>query len=275
MKRIIISSVIFVFVFCISNYAQELPSIKLKRDVSSYMTPDPSVNHLKLLDNNSQLPKRKTVGIYFGAGYSFVIFTAHDMNNIYPVFQQSTGDFLSEVNLFIGFSIAKALTLEFEPSILFTHSNQYTQVTLSQPANFGGYTYSYVYPQNLSMLAFPLAVNARFFPFFKSQNFVRLFFIGAGAGVIWIREQYDDIYSNDPTGYYYQDGFLITESTSQWAPLARVMTGFTGTGGMFGFGGELRFNFIPLKRGVSLPFATRIAPNFNSVDLSLRFYFSM
>jgi len=124
------------------------------------------------------------------------------------------------------------------------------------------------------MLAFPLAVNARFFPLYKLKTFGRLFFVGAGAGTIWIREEYDNIYNNEPGGVYYYSDYYRTESTSQWAPLFRIMTGFTGTGGAFGFGGELRYNFVPLKQS-NEPFATRYAPNYNSVDLSLRFYFSL
>lgn len=222
-----------------------------------------------------QPKKRKTVNTYVGAGYSFVIFTASDMNKAYPVFDTRSGDFMSEVNLFFGFSIAKAVTLEFEPSILFTRNNRSIRIILNQSVNIGGQSYSYVYPSLLSMLAFPLAANARFFPFYKQKGFIRLFFIGAGGGTIWIREEYDNNYTNNPAGIYFGDTFYpITESTSQWAPLLRLMTGFTGTGGQFGFGGELRYNFIPLKKG-NEPFATRFAPNFNSVDITLRFYFSL
>jgi hypothetical protein len=224
--------------------------------------------------NLTQFKKRKTVTSYFGAGYSFVIFTAGDMNTAYPVLDSRSGDFLSEINLYFGFAIAKAVTLEFEPSILFTNNNRSLTIILNKPKTIGSVTYHFVLPQTLSMLAFPLVANVRFFPFFKLTNFARLFFIGGGVGAIWMREEYDNIYSE--TSYYYYTGsnYYITESTSQWQPLLRIMTGFTGTGGQFGFGGELRYNFVPLKQSDE-PFVTRIAPNFNSVDLTLRFYFSL
>jgi hypothetical protein len=55
----------------------------------------------------------------------------------------------------------------------------------------------------------------------------------------------------------------------------RGMIGFTGTGGQFGFGGELRYNHVPLTKETSVPFATRHASNASSVDITLRFYFSL
>ncbi len=221
-----------------------------------------------------QIKTRKTVNTYIGAGYSFVIFTSSDMNTAYPVLDTRSGDFLSEVNLYFGFAVAKAVTFEFEPSILFTHNNRAVTIMLAQPRWIGGTYYNYAFPQTLSMLSFPLAVNVRFFPMYATKGFGRLFFIGGGLGGVWIREEYDNIYSNDPNIYFGTSYYAVTESTSQWAPLLRIMTGFTGTGGAYGFGGEIRYNFVPLKH-TDEPFVTRIASNYNSVDLSLRFYFSL
>ena len=270
MKRIIPIVLVFALVSgCL--YSQELPSLKLSgrtNSLNSLNFNKTSSSKQSIYNKSSQII-RKTVTSYFGAGYAFIIFTASDMNKAYPVLDFSSGDFLSEINLFYGFTIAKAVTLEFEPSILFTRNNRNVTIELNEPIN----GYKYVHPTSLSMLAFPLAVNARFFPLYKLKTFGRLFFIGAGAGTVWIREEYDNYYNNDPGGIYYSD-FYRTESTSQWAPLFRIITGFTGTGGAFGFGGELRYNFVPLKQ-TNEPFATRYAPNFNSVDISLRFYYSL
>jgi hypothetical protein len=196
------------------------------------------------------------------------------MNSLYPVFNQSAGDFLSEINLFFGFAIAKAVTLEIEPSILFTNNNKNIQLDLTSPKVLNGVSYPYGFTSHASMLAFPISANARFFPFFKmDKSFARLFFIGGGAGMAWIREEYDIYYSSQP-GFYGYNYYPSTESTSQWAPLFRAMLGFTGSGGQFGFGGEIRYNIIPLKSSDE-PFVTRKATNFNSVDLALRFYFSL
>jgi hypothetical protein len=108
---------------------------------------------------------------------------------------------------------------------------------------------------------------------YKMTSFARLFFIGGGIGYQWIKEDYDIFYSRtrQPIGYY--GG--VSASDDQWAPVFRIMTGFTGTGGQFGFGGEVRYNIVPLKEEAGSPFATRRAKNFNSVDISLRFYFSL
>jgi hypothetical protein len=278
MKRIFLVIVLISFSASLNLNAQELPQLKLK---SGIMEKDDSkiMNSLKSDNANLfQVKKRKAVNMYFGAGYSFVIFTSSQMNNLYPIFNQSSGDFLSEINLFFGLAVAKAVTIEFEPSILFTNNNKSVYYNLI-PARYVPQladTFSYSATYHVSMLAFPLALNARFFPFYKmDKSFIRLFFVGAGAGVLWVREEYDNTYGHTPPygGYYYSTG-TVTESTSQWAPIFRVMTGFTGSGGMFGFGGELRFNIVPLKTSDD-PFATRQSKNFNSVDLALRFYFSL
>jgi hypothetical protein len=272
MNRIISTALTIVFVTA-SICAQGLPDLKLSEKKSPFnsLNYNSSTPKQLLMDKALQLKKRKTVSSYFGAGYAFIIYTASDMNKAYPVLDFSSGDFLSEINLFYGFAVAQAVTFELEPSILFTRNARVIHIALNEPIN--GFTW--VHPSSLSMLAFPLTVNARFFPLFKSKNFGRLFFVGAGAGAVWLREEYDNYYNNNPGGIFYNENFMFrTESTSQWAPLFRIMTGFTGTGGAFGFGGELRYNFVPLKQS-NEPFVTRYAPNFNSVDLSLRFYFSL
>ena len=248
-----------------SLYAQmNLPELKLSNSKPSLLN-----------SSNLLQPKtRKATNTYFGAGYSFVIFTSSDMNSVYPVFDTRKGDFLSEINLYFGFAIAQAVSLELEPSILFTHNDRTVTFNFIPPISYKGNDYSYVFSNNLGLLAFPIALNVRFFPLYKqTTSFIRLFFVGGGIGTAWIREEYDNYYSNDPSGYYYQD-YELSATTSQWKPLFRVMTGVTGTGGKFGFGGELRYNIIPLSQQ-ALPFITRTAANFNSVDITLRFYFSL
>jgi len=277
MKKHILSSLICLF-FISSVFAQSISDLKLKdgSDRISNYTFNNNINN-NSVSIKDQIPKRKTVGIYFGAGYSFVIFLNNTMNTGYPVLDTRSGDFLSEINLFFGLSIAKAVTLEFEPSILFTRNNRNDIINLTTPYNLYGINYNYDFPSSQSMLAFPLVVNARFFPLYKSKGFMRLFFVGAGAGAVWIREEYDHLFSTQPNLNYYGNDTLsppITSSTSQWEPVIRIMTGFTGTGGMFGYGGELRFNYIPLKSNND-PFRTRMSKNFNSIDLAIRIYFSL
>lgn len=288
MKKVFNLIIVIMILSSISLMSQDLPTLKLNDNsnqmtltgsgINSFSSSDKFGSMNTSLSSFTQLKQRKALNMYVGAGYSFVIFTASDMNTAYPVLDTRSGDFLSEVNLYFGFAVAKAVTFEIEPSILFTHNNRAITIMLPQPRQVFDSAYSYVFPQTLSMLAFPLALNVRFFPLFNMKNFARLFFVGGGVGAVWVREEYDNSYSNSPSSYFYGNNYyytpVITESTSQWAPLLRIMTGFTGTGGAFGFGGELRYNFVPLKH-TDEPFASRIAANFNSVDLVLRFYFSL
>ncbi len=275
--KIFLSTVLIAAFITGSVFSQELPGLKLSDKKSSlgfFEKKQYSSETKSLTDKFYQLKKRKTVTSYFGAGYSFIIFTAKYMNQAYPVLNFSSGDFLSEINVFYGFSIAKAFTLEFEPSILFTRNNRVINIELKEPLVINSTSYTWAHPYSLSMLAFPLAVNVRFFPLFKQKGFGRLFFIGGGVGGVWIREEYDNVYNNSPIGVSYLDGYYVTESTSQWQPLLKVMAGFTGAGGAFGFGGEVRYNIIPLTQS-NEAFVTRYSPNFNSVDLTLRFYFGL
>ncbi len=270
MKKILLSLCLFL-TGCI--YSQTLPELKFHESQNFPGNSSVKPDSKPLYEKVTQLKKRKALNKYVGAGYSFVIFTDGTMNSAYPILDTRTGSFLSGVNVYFGFAIASAVTLEIEPSILFTNNTRLLTFTLNPPVTIGNGTYQYASTGSMSMLAFPIALNARFFPFFKQSNFVRLFFVGGGAGMIWVREENNNYYSNQSGGIYY-DGPLVDETTSQWAPLFRTMIGFTGTGGQFGFGGEVRYNIIPLK-STNQPFATRFAKNFNSVDLTVRFYFSL
>ncbi len=224
---------------------------------------------------NYQLKTRKTVTSYFGAGYSFMIFTNSYMSSAFPILDTRNGTFLTNINLFFGFSIAKAVTLEFSPTILFTSNNKQVDYALSTPKVINGSSYDYAHTRINGIIALPLAINVRFFPLYKQKTFARLFFIGGGAGAVWVREENDVSYNNTPSTLYYGDQEQNGITTSQWAPLFRIISGFTGTGGQFGFGGELSYNFIPLKQDMSQPFATRFGKDMNSVDITLRFYFSL
>ena len=266
-----VSLFVLVFLLISGIKAQELPSLKLKNDFGFNNNQSHKTFFSKDVKMSKLQPKRKTVTSYYGAGYTFVIFTSAPMNEAYPVFDTRKGDFLSEINVYFGFAIAKAVTIELEPSILFTNTDRTISYYRNPPQIINGYSYDYVTAFHLGLLSFIPTVNVRFFPFFKQAGFARLIFLGAGAGGAWIREEYD--YYGGVLGNYGQYQ-TYTASTSQWAPVLRLMIGATGSGGQFGFGGELRYNIIPLKQN-NEAFQTRIAPNFNSVDLTLRFYFSM
>lgn len=266
-----VSLFVLVFLLLSSLYAQELPSLKLKNDFG-FKSQSHKTFFSKDVKMSKLQPKRKTVTSYYGAGYSFVIFTSAPMNEAYPVFDTRKGDFLSEINVYFGFAIAKAVTFEIEPSILFTNTDRNIEYYRDPPQIIGGQSFNYVTTYHLGLLSFMPTVNVRFFPFYTQAGFARLIFLGGGAGAAWIREEYD--YYGGQLNIYNSGYALYTASTSQWAPILRLMIGATGSGGQFGFGGEIRYNIIPLKQN-NEAFQTRIAPNFNSVDLTLRFYFSL
>lgn len=278
MKRIL-SLLLFLAVISGTCFSQSFPELRLNSSKSLLKNNEPvsaEVQRDAEYGKTFQLKTRKTVTSYFGAGYGFVIFTDKELNSLYPFLDTRNGTFLTNITLFYGFAIAKAVTLEFEPGILFTSSTKTVSTNTGRTHRTSNDTMAY--SSNIGMFAIPLALNVRFFPFFKmSKSFARLFFIGGGAGAIWVKEDYDNYYTDDPnlyTGGFYGYGG-ISESSSQWAPLFKAMVGFTGTGGQFGFGGEIRYNIVPLKEEEGSPFRTRIASNFNSVDITLRFYFSL
>jgi len=262
-------SIIIVSYFVSLSFSQET-KLTLRDKVSGFSE---KTAFIKNSENSvpPQIKKRKTVNSYFGAGYSFMIFTAKQMQDAFPALDTRSGSFLTDINLFFGFSIAQAVSLEIEPTILFTSNDKIIDYKLTTPVL--GREYGHTVTN--SLLALPLMLNVRFFPLYKLKTFARLFFIGGGAGAIWMKEENDIYYNDNPIGIYGNSDIFASQSSSQWQPMFRVVTGFTGSGGAFGFGGEVRYNIIPLTQVTSVPFATRQASNANSVDITLRFYFSL
>ena len=273
--RKIIYTIFIISAFAGSSFSQFSGDWKLKDNKDRMEILSNQIAKENMSTNPVQIKTRKAMHMYFGAGYSFVIFTNGVMNTGYPLLDTRSGDFLSEVNLYFGIAIASALTLELEPSLLFTRNTRTDRLDLTNPVSFQGTNYNFDFPNYHGLTDIPIVLNARFFPFFTQKSFIRLFFIGAGAGVVYIHENYDHNFTNDSVAYATQyPVYVPDQSTAQWAPIFRIMTGFTGTGGAFGYGGEVRFNIVPLKNNGD-PFRTRIAKNFNSVDIALRFYFSL
>ncbi len=282
MKKLL--PVLLIVIMACSLISQELPQLKLSDKSGKNVTEksiidkskiENSLNTKSLYNETFQLKKRKSVNSYFGAGYSLIIFTNSLLSEVYPILDTRSGSFLTNISLFFGFAIAQAVAMEFEPALLFSNSSKTVRTSLGKPHTANSND-TLAYSSNMSLFAIPLTINVRFFPFFKLKSYARLFFIGGGGGVAWIKEDYDVLYSNNPslpTGYYGYGG--VSETTSQWAPVIRAMIGVTGTGGQFGFGGEVRYNYVPLKQESASPFRTRVASNFNSVDITARFYFSL
>ncbi|MCC6864801.1 MAG: hypothetical protein IT280_01430 [Ignavibacteria bacterium] len=273
-----------VIIFTAGIYSQNSAGFKLKENRFSLKNPVILQNNFNAdektdFKKNFQLKKRKTVTSYFGAGYSFMIFTNSFLSSAFPILDTRNGSFLTNINLFFGFAIAKAVTLEISPSILFTNNNRQVNYHFPNRYNTGSNNYLYGHTFTNGLIALPIVINVRFFPMFKRTDFARLFFIGGGAGFSWIREENDVNFNDNPysnNSYYGNGEYISGMTTSQWAPIFKAMAGFTGTGGQFGFGGEVSYNFVPLKQDITKgPFATRFAKDMNSVDITLRFYFSL
>ncbi len=278
--KLSIKSLLLLVLISGSLFSQQTTKLKLSESKSSlkeFNSLDENSNEdmKSSIKNPYQFKTRKTVTSYFGAGYSFMIFTNSYMSSAFPVLDTRNGSFLTNINLFFGFAIAKAVTIEISPSILFTSNNRQVNYAFTQPYRINNIGYNYAHTYTNGIIALPIALNARFFPMYKQKGFARLFFIGGGVGTAYIREENDVFFNNNPTTFNANDQSIIGTSTSQWAPLFRAITGFTGTGGQFGFGGEVSYNFIPLKQDQTIPFATRFGKDMNSVDLTLRFYFSL
>jgi hypothetical protein len=91
---------ILFFAITLSADSQELPGLKLKNKTgfnenkyNGIETDAVKLNDIKLTNETFQLKKRKTVNSYFGAGYSFVIFTNSQLNEIYPILDTRNGGF--------------------------------------------------------------------------------------------------------------------------------------------------------------------------------------
>ncbi|MCC7158502.1 MAG: hypothetical protein IT281_03075 [Ignavibacteria bacterium] len=278
MKKLVLVMLLIITGSVLSQ-AQDVSGLRLnekKNSLKSFSTATNVIERNAVYEKAFQLKKRKTVTSFFGAGYSLMIFTNKYMSAAFPVLDTRNGSFLTNINLFFGFAIAKAVTLEIEPTILFTSNNKQVDYAFSTPQIINGLSYTYAHTYTNGIIALPLALNVRFFPMFKQKGFARLFFIGGGVGAAWIREENDIFYNNNPNTYgYFDDQRRSGISSSQWAPLFKAMAGFTGSGGQFGFGGELRYKFSPLKQDMTQPFATIFSKDFNSVDLTIRFYFSL
>ncbi len=108
--RVSISALIAVVFLLNTAFAQNAGSFKLKENKYSLKGTTGGLNLSS--DNlnsktgkNFQLKTRKTVTSYFGAGYSFMIFTNKYMSDAFPVLDTRNGSFLTNINLFFGFAI--------------------------------------------------------------------------------------------------------------------------------------------------------------------------
>jgi hypothetical protein len=209
-----------------SLISQEITGLKLTEKKSSLINFHTVNNRMDINSVNEktfQLKKRKTVNSYFGAGYSFIIFTNEYMSASYPVLDTRNGTFLTNLSIFFGFAIAKAVALEIEPALLFASSQN--QVNYHLSVRFDNKSYAHTIAN--SIFALPAVLNVRFFPLFKQKGFSRLIFLGGGVGAIYINENNDVYFNDNPNtigGSFENDTYIAGFSSNQWSSI-QMMAG--------------------------------------------------
>ncbi len=216
----------------------------------------------------SQIKERNSSSsIYTGFGYKFVFLTNSVARNAYPVFQLSNGDFLKEIDGYLGATFYEKFGVEFSIGYLFTNSvdSDGFYFTDSNGKRF------YV-PVNTRLFGLPMSLRLKYYPFSKNySSSLSKFYFGGGGGAIFIDEEItNEIYADDNQFNYlgartYKDEF--------WAATFEFYVGI-GSFSKIGYGFELGYRFIPLNKSLAKPLITNIASNFNSLNLNANVLFT-
>lgn len=224
---------------------------------------------LLVYNNSFSQIKQRTVStsVYTGIGYKFVFLTNQTARDIYPFFELSNGNFLKEIEGFLGITIDERYSVEFAPSYLFTNSYGNDGFYYVTNANRRFYV-----PTETRLFALPLNLKIKFFPFAKnySSSFSK-FYIGGGGGAMYIDEEIiSNIYSDDTEFTYL--GAVYAEDTF-WTGNYEFNVGISGFS-KIGYGFELSYRIVPLNESLQKPLVTSLATNLNSVNLSLKIIFN-
>lgn len=212
---------------------------------------------------NAQLQKGSS-GIYAGLGYSTLFFTNSDVSNIYPTFDFRRNSLKSEISPYIGYEISKTLSIEFNPSFLYSNSSP-EKGFYFKPMNGGN---EYYQPNNAFLFMMPLNLKLKFYPFANAKSVVSNgLFLGLSGGPIFIREEYDNyIYPNENSPTVNQ---IKNFSNTLWTGDMQLSIGYSSKAA-FSYGFEAGYRFIPLKIEREFPLASSIASNMNAVVLSIK-----
>jgi hypothetical protein len=217
----------------------------------------------------SQL-KGGSSGIYAGLGYSLVFFTNSDVTNIYSSFDFRRNSIKSEINPYVGYQPSKSLAFEFSPAFLYSNTGAnegfyYSQSGLSSDKYF-------YYPRNAFLLALPLNLKVKVFPFAKSGSIAASgLFISAGGGPMMIREEYDnDVYPDNNMLYPL---FFKNVSNTVWTGNFQASFGYSSQS-VLAYGFEIGYRFVPLPVDRKYPLISSLAGNMNSVILSIKIGYS-
>jgi len=199
--------------------------------------------------------------VYLGIGYKFVFLTNTEARDAYPFFQLSNGNFLKELDGFIGVAFNEKYAVEFSPAYLFTNS-----------VASDGYNYSennisrFYFPQQTSLFALPLNIRMKYLPFSnESTSALGKIYVGAGVGAMYISEEMtNEIYSDNTRSNYLG---VKTYSSNFWTSDYELFVGINSFS-KIGYGFELSYRFVPLNQPDNKPIITSLAGNFNSLNLS-------
>ncbi len=216
-----------------------------------------------------QIKKRSQNTVFYtGAGYKFVLFTDGTASDAYPFFDFSSQAFVKELDAFFGVVLSETVALEFSPSYMF--SNDYGGDESEQ----GGFNFEsnganrYYVPTATSLYCLPVNLRAKYFPFGKDYGSVfNLFYIGGGAGPIYISEEMEQrVYKDDSRLDYL---YSTENSNNFWTVNFEAIAGIA-TVSKFGIGFEAGYRFIPLSsvKGEK-PLVTSLAGNFNNLNFAL------
>lgn len=215
-----------------------------------------------MLFNNafSQVTERSTnLSFYTGIGYKFVFLTDPLARNTYPFFQLSNGDFLKELDGFLGVTIGEKYAIELSPAYLFTNSVSSDGFYFQDTS-----TLKFYYPQQTRLFALPLNVRFKYYPFAqKTVSALNKVYFGVGAGAMYVNEEItNQIYSNESRINYLG---AKTSKNKFWTSNYEILLGISSFS-KIGYGFELSYRFVPLNEGATLPLITSLAGNFNSVN---------
>lgn len=226
---------------------------------------------LFLISGNSysQIKQRSlSTNVYTGIGYKFVYLTDPDASDAYPFFQLSNGDFLKEIDGFLGVIFNESYCAEFAPSYLFTNKNGNEGFYFGE----GSSRYFYV-PSQTRLSAIPLNLRFKFYPFAKNySSTLSKVYLGIGAGMMYVSEEITSKVYTDDTEFNYL--YARTADNDFWTGDYEFLLG-VGSFSKIGFGFELSYRLVPLNNNSdNKPLISYIASNFNSVNFAANIIFS-
>lgn len=209
---------------------------------------------------DSQIKQRSSsTTVYTGIGYKFVFLTNPAARNAYPFFQLSSGDFLKELDGFLGVSFNDQVSIEAAPGYLFSNSLN------SDGFYFEGTNGRIFYlPVQTNLFALPLNARVKYFPFsdMVTSSLSKVYF-GIGGGAMYINEEItSQLYTND-----IRENYLGVRSYKNdfWTHNFEILLGINSFS-KIGFGFEISYRFVPLNQTQTTPLITSLAGNLNSAN---------